>query len=101
MQLLCFFDLPTQTRVDRRNYCRFRKFLLRLGFSMVEESVYGRMVINGNSMKAITDAIRAHRPPDGVVALLPVTEKQFSNMEFIVGDTRTDVIHTKERVVEV
>lgn len=101
MQLMCFFDLPVTTRIDRRNYRRFRKFLLKNGFVMIEESVYTRMVINGNSRLALEALIRKNKPPEGLVALLAVTEKQFANMEMITGDYETDVIMSTERVIEV
>ena len=101
MQLMCFLDLPVVTRVDRRNYRRFRKFLLKSGFVMIEESVYTRMVINGNARRALEESVRKNKPPEGLVALLTVTEKQFANMEMITGDYETDVITSTERVVEI
>lgn len=101
MQLMCFFDLPVLTRIDRRNYRRFRKFLLSSGFVMIEESVYTRMVINGNARRAVEESVRKNRPPEGLVALLTVTEKQFANMEMITGGYVSDVISSTERVVEV
>lgn len=101
MQIMCFFDLPVVTAKDRGNYRRFRKFLLKNGFCMVEESVYSRMVINGNSRRAVEELVRKNRPPKGLVALLTVTEKQFANMEMITGEYKSDVISSTDRVVEV
>lgn len=101
MQLMCFFDLPTITAKDRREYRKFRKLLLKNGFVMVEESVYTRMVINGNSRRALESLLRDHKPPKGIVALLTVTEKQFANMEMITGEYESNVISSKDRVVEV
>ena len=68
---------------------------------MVEESVYSRMVINGNSRRAVEAIIRRNKPPKGLVVLLTVTEKQFANMEFITGEYESDVISSSDRVVEV
>lgn len=101
MELLCFFDLPVETGRDRRNYRRFRKFLLKSGFIMVEESVYARMVINGNARRALEESVRKNKPPKGLVALMAVTEKQFANMEMIVGDFSTDVVVASQKVIEV
>ena len=33
------------------------------------------------------------------VQMLTVTEKQFASMEYLVGETRSDVVATEERVV--
>lgn len=101
MQVMCFFDLPTTTGKDRRQYRIFRKFLIKSGFTMIEESVYSRMVINGNARKAVEELVRRNKPPKGLVALLTVTEKQFAGMELIVGEYDSNVISTTERVVEV
>ena len=101
MQLICFFDLPVDTAKDRRNYRIFRKFLIKNGFVMLEESVYTRMVIGGNSHRMLVDLLRKNRPPKGIVALLPVTEKQFAKMDIITGDYETDVISSMDKIVEI
>ena len=40
MWLFVFFDLPTETKKDRRNSSGFRNSLLKDGFSMMKYSVY-------------------------------------------------------------
>lgn len=40
MRMFIFFDLPVITTENRRNYARFRKFLIKNGFIMMQESVY-------------------------------------------------------------
>lgn len=37
-----FFDLPTDTKKDRKNYARFRKNLIMDGFTMLQFSIYVR-----------------------------------------------------------
>ena len=44
MRMLVFFDLPTETAEDRRNYNRFRKYLIKNGFIMMQESVYSSVI---------------------------------------------------------
>lgn len=41
-----------------------------------------------------------HLPPKGFVTMLTVTEKQFQSMSFLVGEFKTDVICTDEKVIE-
>ena len=36
MWVLVFFDLPTETKQDRKNYARFRKNMLADGFQMFQ-----------------------------------------------------------------
>lgn len=99
MRLLVFFDLPTETSEDRRNYRRFRNILLKNGFMMLQESVYCRMFITPTSEKAVMDVIRKNKPPEGTVQMLSVTEKQFSKMEYLVGEYHSEIIDSDERLI--
>ena len=99
MRILVFFDLPVHTPLDRRNYRRFRSYLIKNGFIMLQESVYCRMAVNQNAALTITNRIRGNKPPKGLVQVLSVTEKQFSKMEYITGEYHSEVIDSDERLV--
>jgi CRISPR-associated protein Cas2 len=99
MRVFVFFDLPVTTSENRRNYARFRKYLINNGFVMMQESVYCRMALNQNAAKIIADNVRRNKPPDGLVQILNVTEKQFSKMEYITGEFKSDFIDSDERLV--
>lgn len=45
MRVMVFFDLPTETPADRREYGRFRRFLVKSGFLMLQESVYCKLAL--------------------------------------------------------
>lgn len=99
MRIFVLFDLPVLTKENRRNYTRFRKFLIKNGFIMLQESVYCKMAANQNSAKIITDNVRRNKPSEGLVQVLSVTEKQFSKMEYITGEFTSDLIDSDERLV--
>lgn len=99
MRVMVFFDLPTETSADRREYGRFRRFLVKSGFLMLQESVYCKLALNGTVANSIQESVRNHKPPRGLVQMLVVTEKQFAKMEFVLGDYRTDVIDSDERLI--
>lgn len=100
MRMLIFFDLPTETSSDRRNYRLFRKMLIRNGFLMMQESVYCKLLLNTSAEKTATEVIRKNKPPKGIVQMLTITEKQFAKMEWIVGTFQSDVISSDERMIE-
>ena len=100
MRMILFFDLPVDTMQGRREYTRFRKFLLKSGFMMLQESVYCKLALNQTVVDAVTETVRKNRPPDGIVQLLTVTEKQYSRMEYIVGSYDGDIINSDERFIE-
>ena len=99
MRLLLFFDLPMETSKERKEYAVFHKFLIKNGFIMTQESVYCKLLITPSAADAVAKVIRAGKPPSGIVQMLTVTEKQFSEMEYIVGAHHSEVISSDERLV--
>lgn len=99
MRLLVFFDLPSETSEDKRNYRKFRHMLIKNGFLMLQESVYCRMLITPTAERAAMEIIRKNKPPEGTVQMLSVTEKQFSKMEYLVGENHSEIIDSDERLI--
>lgn len=99
MRVLIMFDLPTETAEERKAYRDFRKAIMKNGFFMMQESVYCKMVLNESAKNNTVLAIRKVRPAKGLVQILSVTEKQFQKMEFLVGNAKSEVIDSDERLV--
>lgn len=88
MWLFAMFDLPVTETEHRREYARFRKFLLSQGFSMLQFSVYARHCPSEESSDGIRARISTAVPPHGQVRLLTVTDKQFGKMAVFYGKRR-------------
>lgn len=99
MRLMIMFDLPTDTSNERRAYRQFRKRLLNDGFFMMQYSVYVKVCPNKVSAKHTCDSIRANAPEKGLIQSIIVTEKQYQDMEFIVGKPVQDAINSSERTI--
>lgn len=99
MRIIVFFDLPTETTEDKKEYRDFRKFLIKKGFLMLQESVYCKLALNMTAADSIVQAVKSSKPKAGLVQLLVITEKQFNKMEFIVGSAQNTVIDSDERLV--
>lgn len=99
MRIIVFFDLPTLTDKNRREYRGFRKMLIENGFVMMQESVYTRMVLNRTVQNSVVDLLIKNKPSEGLVQALVITEKQFSNMVNILGTFQSDVVDTDERLI--
>ena len=80
MWLFVFFDLPTETKKDRKNASGFRTNLLKDGFSMMQYSVYIRHCASGESADVHEKRIHRLLPPMGKVSVLRITDKQFGNI---------------------
>ena len=99
MRVLVMFDLPVTTAKGRTEYARFRKFLIKSGFLMLQESVYCKIAQNQTMADGIVESVKKNKPPEGLVQILKITEKQFSKMEYVVGEYSSDVLNTDERLV--
>lgn len=99
MRVIILFDLPMETTIQRREYSRFRKYLLKSGFIMVQKSVYSKLVLNTTVADAVVAGVSRNKPPEGLVQLLRITEKQYARMEFLVGEFSSEVLETDERLV--
>ena len=99
MRVLVMFDLPVLTEENRREYRKFRKHLVKSGFLMMQESVYCKLATNSTAADAMIENIKKNKPKVGVVQVLKITEKQYSHMDFIVGESKSDVLDSDERLV--
>ena len=100
MRMIIFFDLPVETAQNRRDYSHFRKYLVKNGFMMMQESVYCKLLLNQTAVSSVADGIRRHKPPKGLIQMLTVTEKQFAGMECVLGSMESDIITSDARFIE-
>ena len=100
MRSLLFFDLPTLTATNRKNYRKFVKLLKRNGFYMLQESVYCKMSIDKQSADATLAKLKKEIPSDGNIMMIIVTEKQFASMNILLGESTSDVLSSTDRVIE-
>jgi CRISPR-associated protein Cas2 len=80
MWLFVLFDLPTETKKDRKNASQFRTNLLKDGFTMMQYSVYVRHCASSESADVHEKRIHRLLPPLGKVSVLRITDKQFGNI---------------------
>ncbi len=99
MRVFVFFDMPTLTAKDRREYRKFRKYLIRSGFIMQQESVYSKLTLNGTSAQTVALNVKKNAPPNGLVELLIVTEKQYANIVYVTGQSTSEYVSSVDRMV--
>lgn len=97
--MIVFFDLPTKTLGDKREYRKFRKHLLQEGFFMMQESVYTKIVLNTTMATRVRKSLKDNKPRAGLVQILLITEKQFAKIDYLVGEYTGETIDSAERLV--
>lgn len=85
MRLILIYDLPTVEEEDRKIYQRFSKDIKKMGFSMLQFSVYTKVLQNDTAYNQ--NIIRLNRiiPKKGSIIVFKVTEKQFQDMKYLTG----------------
>ncbi|HEY8444550.1 MAG TPA: CRISPR-associated endonuclease Cas2 [Bacilli bacterium] len=99
MRILLFFDLPTITSQDIKNYTKFRKFLIKEGFIMMQKSVYCKLALNMSVVNSAKAKVLKNSPDAGLVQMLVITEKQYANIEYICGEFQTSKINSADRLI--
>ena len=99
MRVIVMFDLPVLTLEERREYTKFRKYLIKNGFLMMQESIYCKLAQNQTAADLIVENLKKNKPVKGFVQVMKITEKQYSRIECIVGEKNKEVIDSDERLI--
>ncbi len=83
--VLVFFDLPTETKKERKVYSKFRKDLLNDGFAMFQFSIYLRHCNSRENADVHINRVKRTLPEKGNIGILTITDKQFGMMELFYG----------------
>ena len=98
MWIIVLFDLPTNTKLARKQYSQFRKHLLNDGFTMMQYSVYIRHSSSDENALVHTKRIKAGLPPDGEVRIIKITDKQFGHIEVFYGKKSEPIEQAPEQI---
>lgn len=85
MWILVLFDLPTETKTDKRNYAKFRKAIMKDGFNMFQFSIYTRHCMSRENSDVHVKRVKSVLPPKGHIGILRITDKQFGEIEIFYG----------------
>ena len=79
--MLVFFDLPTTTKKDRRNYRKFVDALEKDGFQRFQFSIFLRHCPSMDNAQVHIKRVRINLPPKGHVVIMHITDRQFGLMQ--------------------
>lgn len=100
MRLILFFDLPMVSKKDVKIYNRFRKYLIKGGYMMMQFSVYSKIFNNREAAKNHVEILKKNVPSAGQIRIMIVTETQYRKMEIIVGGlSRQEAIVNEQAMI--
>ena len=79
------FDLPTETKKEKKAYSDFRKNLQRDGFTMFQFSIYVRHCASQENAEVHIKRVKSFLPEHGQIGIMCITDKQFGNIELFYG----------------
>lgn len=99
MWLFVFFDLPVKTKTERRTATRFRNFLLKDGYIMMQFSVYARICNGQDRIDKHLQRLQTIIPEKGNVRAIQITDKQYERMKTLVGTKKNNEKPKSEQLV--
>ena len=91
MWVLVLFDLPTETKKERKAYADFRKKILKDGFTMFQFSIYMRHCASRENAEVHIKRVKSFLPETGDIGILCITDKQFGEIEVFHSRKQTKV----------
>lgn len=90
MWVLVFFDLPTESATERKIAAKFRKEIMRDGFTMFQFSIYLRHCPSRENADVHIKRVKNLLPEKGHIGIMCVTDKQFGMMELFYGKKQAE-----------
>ncbi|MDR0865124.1 MAG: CRISPR-associated endonuclease Cas2 [Candidatus Symbiothrix sp.] len=81
MWVLVLFDLPTETKKEKKAAFDFRTKLVKDGFTMFQFSIYLRHCASRENANVHIKRVKSLLPEKGYVGIMCITDKQFGDME--------------------
>ena len=93
--VMVLFDLPTSTKLERKNASKFRMHLEDLGFRRVQFSVYEKFAGVKYRTETIINSVKEKLPLGGDVRLMYFTDKQYADQVIL-----TNLVPRKRKIDE-
>lgn len=92
MWVLVFYDLPTETKRDRKAAARFRKDIMEDGFTMFQFSICVRNCASMDNARVHVRRVESFLPAHGKVGILCITDKQFADIKIFFSQKPTKAL---------
>lgn len=86
MRLILIYDLPVLEESDKKIYNHFHNDIKKIGFHMLQYSIYSKPIMNDTLLKQTLFKIERVVPNKGSIIVFKITEKQYQNMIYLTGE---------------
>jgi CRISPR-associated protein Cas2 len=96
--ILVFYDLPTETKKERKVAAKFRKEIMKDGFSMFQFSIYMRHCSSRENADVHIKRVKNLLPELGNIGIMTITDKQFGMMEIFYGQKLAEPVNVPQQL---
>jgi CRISPR-associated protein Cas2 len=98
MWVMVLFDLPTETKKERKAYANFRKKMMKDGFAMFQFSIYLRHCPSRENADVHIKRVKSFLPAHGHVGIMCITDKQFGMMEIFYNKEAAEKLEVSQQL---
>lgn len=99
MMLLVCFDLPRETREQRKKASEYRNRLVELGFVMKQYSLYEREVQKSSTRQRIIETLQREIPSEGSIVVYQLPDQVNDNQIEILGINAVHLTFRKPKLI--
>ncbi|VEU75556.1 CRISPR-associated protein Cas2 [Mycoplasmopsis maculosa] len=102
MRIIIMYDISMDNEEKVKKYNTFRKELFRLGYTMIQYSIYSKRLEAHTFYKKEKEKIISVIPRESNVRIMMLTEKQYQNIELLNGEkSLNEKYNNRERFIEI
>lgn len=102
MRILVMYDVPNNSSEENKEYTKFRKLLIKNGYTMMQYSIYIKCLNTKTKYKSEIKKISKSLPSQGNIRVLSITEKQYQDMIFLKGESNiNEQVNGVERYISI
>ncbi|WP_305848731.1 CRISPR-associated endonuclease Cas2 [Mycoplasma sp. Mirounga ES2805-ORL] len=101
MRIIIMYDVCMDNKKDIQNYQIFKNNLTKLGYYMIQYSIYGKCVSSHTVYEYEKKKILNIIPQNSNVRFFMITESQYQNIEILSGQkSLSEIYNGQERYIK-
>lgn len=98
MRVIIMYDLPNTTKEENQFYTLFRKNIIKLGYTQIQQSIYVKVLQSKTLSNSHIEKLRKIIPPKGKIRAFILTEMQYESQIILSGEiNENELINDDER----
>ncbi len=84
-KIILMYDIPTNTKEEKKYFQKFNKSIKKIGFMMLQQSVYVRSINSKEEYQTIKNKLEIIESDNTNIRLLLLTQNKYETIEILSG----------------